>query len=66
MYDKRLDWPNIRYCNIVLFLLHVHYILRPEIVACSQDVNLLLRDYQTLLRNWVVIMVVLGLLGSML
>jgi hypothetical protein len=26
----------------------------------------LLRDYQTLLRNWVVIKVVLGLLGSML
>jgi hypothetical protein len=26
----------------------------------------LLRDYQTLLRNWVVIKVVLGLSGSML
>jgi hypothetical protein len=39
MYDMRLDQPNVRYCNIVLFLQHVYCILRPEIVACSQDVN---------------------------
>jgi hypothetical protein len=39
MYDVRLDRPNVRYCNIVLFLQHEYGILRPEIVACFQDVN---------------------------
>jgi hypothetical protein len=39
MYDMRLDQPNVRYCNIVLFLQHVYCVLRPKIVACSQDVN---------------------------
>jgi hypothetical protein len=35
----RLDRPNVRYYNIVLFLQHVYYVFRPEIVACSQDVD---------------------------
>jgi hypothetical protein len=39
MYDMRLDRPNVRFCNIVLFLRHIHYVLRPEIVVCTQDVN---------------------------
>jgi hypothetical protein len=39
MYDIRLDRPNVRYYNIVLFLQQVYCILRLEIVACSQDVN---------------------------
>jgi hypothetical protein len=56
----------VRYCNIVLFC---------NMYTVSLDLRLshvlkmwidLLRDYQTLLHNWVVIKVVLGLLGSML
>jgi hypothetical protein len=39
MYDMRLDRPNVRYCNIVLFLQHVYCVLGSEIVVCSQDVN---------------------------
>jgi hypothetical protein len=39
MYDMRLDRPNMRYCNIILCLQYVYYVLRPEIVTCSQDVN---------------------------
>ena len=35
-------------------------VLRPEIVACTQDVNWLTWSHQTLLRNWVVIKVVFG------
>jgi hypothetical protein len=66
MYDMRLDRPNVRYCNIVLF---------SNMYTVSLDLRLshvlkmwihLLRDYQTLLRNWVVIKVVLGLSASML
>jgi hypothetical protein len=66
MYDMRLDRPNVRYCNIVLFC---------NMYTLSLDLRLshvlkmwidLLRDYQTLLRNSVVIKVVLGLSGSML
>jgi hypothetical protein len=62
----RLYRPNVRYCNIV-FVCNMYTV--------SLDLRLshvlkmwidLLRDYQTLLRNWVVIKVVLGLLGSML
>jgi hypothetical protein len=41
MYDMRLDRPNVRYCNIVLFLQHEYCILRPKIVACSQDLRIL-------------------------
>jgi hypothetical protein len=56
----------VRYCNIVLF---------SNMYTVSLDLRLshvlkmwihLLRDYQTLLRNWVVIKVVLGLSASML
>jgi hypothetical protein len=39
MYAMRLERPNVRYCDIVLFLQHVYCVLRTEIVACSQDVN---------------------------
>jgi hypothetical protein len=51
MYDMRLDRPNVRYCNIVLFF---------NMYTVSLDLRLshvlkmcidLLKDYQTLLRN---------------
>jgi hypothetical protein len=39
MYDMRLDRPNVRYCNIVVFLRHVRCVLRLKIAACTLDVN---------------------------
>jgi hypothetical protein len=37
MYDMGLDWPNLRPCS--LFTQRIRYVLRLEIVACTQDVN---------------------------
>ena len=61
MYDMGLDRPNVR-CSYCLFTHHVRYVLRPENVVCTQDD--LLRDYQTLLHNWVVIKVVFEFVGK--
>jgi hypothetical protein len=72
---KLIMWAHVWYeagltqhvfCNIVLFLQHVYYVHRPNIVTVLKMWIDLLRDYQTLLHSWVVINVVLGLLGSML
>jgi len=38
MYDIGLDRPNMSY-SYSLFVHHVHYVLRPEIVVYSQDVK---------------------------
>jgi len=38
VYDMGLDWPNVRY-SYYLFMHHVRYVLRPEIIVCTQNVK---------------------------